>query len=346
MRLTERPEIRRQAKQLGLSTDGDPVRSIRQFCAERVKGIASKFEPTSDLNQFLELVASSLGIGFEEVRSDDELQRLRDHYLSRGELVFHDIHKELDAQTDAVLVWLTHAKPWEPKYVAIIDCRGHKAWRAYFSKWHEVAHVLSTPPQTAFKFHRTLSKKRDPVEQLVDRIAGDYAFYPAIFRPALLALTRTAGRLTFEAIENIRTTVCPGASREATIRGAVPQCQHPELFLIADYAYKKAEERSLMAGQLFPQASAGIEPKLRAVDVTPNDAASRIGLWIPKNMQVPERSIITSVCEGSSQDEAASAREDLGWWRHSKGKLEDMPISVEAVKTGQRVYALMSTARR
>ncbi|PKN62604.1 MAG: hypothetical protein CVU57_23430 [Deltaproteobacteria bacterium HGW-Deltaproteobacteria-15] len=344
MRLSDKPEIRKLAKQLGLTIGGDAVHSIRQFCAEKVKEIASQFGPVSDLNQFLELVASSLGIGFREVHSDEELQRVREHYLSKGELVFHDLHKELDAQTDAVLIWLTNAKPWEPKYVAIIDCRGHKAWRAYFSKWHEVAHVLSAPPQTVFKFHRTLTKKRDPVEQIVDRIAGDYAFYPTIFRPALRSLIRTSGRLTFEAIENLRTTVCPGASKEATVRGAISQCPNPELFLIADYALKKAEEKSLMAGPLLFEPATEIEPKLRAVEVTSNDAASKIGLWIHKNMKVPGRSIITSVFEALSQDEAASASEDLGWWRHSKGQLKDMPITVDAVKTGQRVYALITTA--
>jgi hypothetical protein len=304
MRLSDKPEIRKLAKQLGLTIGGDAVHSIRQFCAEKVKEIASQFGPVSDLNQFLELVASSLGIGFREVHSDEELQRVREHYLSKGELVFHDLHKELD----------------------------------------EVAHVLSAPPQTVFKFHRTLTKKRDPVEQIVDRIAGDYAFYPTIFRPALRSLIRTSGRLTFEAIENLRTTVCPGASKEATVRGAISQCPNPELFLIADYALKKAEEKSLMAGPLLFEPATEIEPKLRAVEVTSNDAASKIGLWIHKNMKVPGRSIITSVFEALSQDEAASASEDLGWWRHSKGQLKDMPITVDAVKTGQRVYALITTA--
>ena len=344
MRLSDALEIKKRAKELGLGRPRDPVKAIRDHCHQEVEKIRTAFGPIRDLNHLLEVVATSLDVRFEEIHTDHELQALSERYLSRRELAFGLIEKELDEPTDAVLIHLRHAEEWERDYVAVIDCRGYKAWRAYFSKWHEIAHRLSDPPQLKLSFRRTPSKKRDPIERLVDRIAGYLAFLPDIFLPALLEQLESSESLTFEIVENLRTTVCYGSSREATIRGAVPQCPHPQLFVIADYGLKKSEERALKSGQsgLFPEEQTGFEPKLRAIEVAGNKAASKAGLWIHPNMEVPEESVITEVYEDPFAEELYSRTENLSWWKHSRGRLNDMPIRVYAVRYGNRAYVLIS----
>jgi len=341
MKLKDRPEIRKLAKELGLGTPRDPLEAVRDYCRQKVDQFIKDFGDVRDLNQLLDIVSSRLGVRFEEVHSDDELRALSSRYLSKGEPIFGNLHTELDDKTDAVLIHLKNAKPWERKYVAVIDCRGHKAWRAYFSKWHEIAHILSSPAQLTFNFRRTPTEKVDPIEQVVDRVAGDHAFYSPVFMPPLAKQLRNMGRLTFEVVDNLRASVCCGASREATIRGAVARCSHPQLFMIADYALKKAEERALRQLGLFPEQKRFV-PKLRPVQVIGNRIASEAGLWIHPNMEVPPASIIAEAYDGVYGYEAVYRRENLGWWTHSRGKLDDMVIWVEALKSGDRVLALIS----
>ena len=73
----------------------------------------------------------------EEVNDDEDLFAVRDVFVAHRELMFAELPKLLDPSTDAVLIRLTRltrAGSW--KYMAIIDCRGPKKARAYFSKWH------------------------------------------------------------------------------------------------------------------------------------------------------------------------------------------------------------------
>ncbi len=137
-------------------------------------------------------------------------------------------------------------------------------------------------------------------------------------------------------------TLCSGASREATVRGAVSRTPSPLLLVIADFGYKKDEERRIHATQtsLFPDSEIPCLPKLRAVEVIPNTHATRAGLWIHPNMEVPEESVITEAYHDPG-GQVCSASENLNWWKHSKGELQAMPIHVEAIKVGNRVFALI-----
>ena len=85
-------------------------------------------------------------------------------------------------------------------------------------------------------------------------------------------------RLSFAAIERVRATICDGASREATLRGAIGQAPFPQLF----------------------------------------------------------------VEDLSNTAETYSRKENLSWWRHSRGQLNNMAIWVEAKKTGDKIFALIS----
>ena len=205
-------------------------------------------------------------------------------------------------------------------------------------------HVLAQPTQLSFKFRKNPSKKEEPEEQIVDRVAGDLAFYSPLFLPELLARVQNEKRLTFAVVEELRTTIYSGASCEATIRGAVSRTPFPQLFVVADYGFKKDEQRVINTTQMdfFPDNEIPFLPKLRAVEVIGNASAQKTGLWIHPNMEVPEESIVAyAYHDPSSTYQIYSATENLNWQKHSRGELETMKIYLEATKVGNRVFALI-----
>ena len=345
MKIEDSPIVIKIAHDLGLKRKHNAEWAIRNYCLQKVRGIISTFGEITQLNQLLEVVRSHLQMNFEEVHDDEDLSMITQKYLDRGELIFGNLHRELDDETDGVLIRLNRAKPWELKFVAVINCRGNKAYRAYFSKWHEVSHLLTTPPtQMTFQFRRTPVFKKDPEEQIVDRVAGDLAFYENIFYPALEREIADDERLTFSAIERLRVTVCDGASREATLRAGIRQVLAPQLLVIAGMGYKKDEERLINSKQigLFPDKTLKIEPKLRALEVLSGQVAIDAGLRIHKNMRVPERSIIFKAYEDfTNSSQTYEEYENLSWWKHSKGCLNAANVIVEAKKSGNKVFALV-----
>ena len=88
-------------------------------------------------------------------------------------------------------------------YLAVINCRGWHKSRRYFSKWHEVIHLLLDGKQLRFAFRKRAAKRKHPEEILVDKIAGELAFHPDLFGPVFQTELEAAGRLTFEVVERV-----------------------------------------------------------------------------------------------------------------------------------------------
>ncbi len=99
--------------------------------------------------------------------------------------------------------------------VAVIDCRGDKAARVYYTKWHEIAHVLTLADETRTCFKRTHSSLNveDLEERMMDMIAARLGFLPAM----TIKFMRAFGDINFEAVDELREQLCPGASRQASL---------------------------------------------------------------------------------------------------------------------------------
>src|ERR1035441_6851450 len=93
----------------------------------------------------------------------------------------------------------------ELPFVSVIDCRGEKRFRSYYTKWHELGHLLILTDQMRLTFRRTHFglEDKDPEEALVDVIAGAFGFLPDIVRPL------AKGQPSFDGIEDIRIHLCP-----------------------------------------------------------------------------------------------------------------------------------------
>ena len=105
--------------------------------------------------------------------------------------------------------------------------------------------------------------------------------------------------------------------------------------------YKSGE---LLAVQHAHATGAYIPKKaLRVKKVKANDVARSKGIHIPKNMRVPNSSVI-SKCYHSGVREATCENEDLSSWSFSDGKaLAPRVVSVSVRHLGTKVVAILQT---
>jgi hypothetical protein len=326
-------QIARLAMDLRLQSSGDPVAAIVAFCNKRVQGFLREFR-SSTLSELLSATAARLETLFVEIHDESDLDRVRQEYVALGEVAFATLREQLKPDVYAITFKRTHPREGDRRFVSVIDCRGEKAWRSYFSKWHELAHLLTLTTQARLIFRRTHTDPdvKDPEEVLMDIIAGDVAFFPELVRP------HVQGEISFEAIASLKEGLCPEASRQASTIGFVKAWPTPCILIEARLALRDGERR------LLPQGSFDFRtpptPVLRAVHVTANAAAERVGALIPRNMRIPAQSVIALVfADGVT---ALEAQEDLAWWESSSGRaLLPRRVTVKARRRWDAAEALV-----
>jgi hypothetical protein len=309
------------------------VSEILRFVKNRVRTVAKKYSTTT-LSELLMASAEDVGTTFREIHSNDDLANLQSKFFNLGEKGFANLQNELDSQGYAITLKRLNPAKWDRPYISVIDCRGDKAYRSYFSKWHELAHLLTLTQQTRLVFRRTHGASLiDAEEKLMDVIAGELGFL-ADFIPS-----QSVRDISFDMIETIRREVSPDASYQAASIGIVKAIPRPCILLQAKLALRKCEELNTVQLRLAIPGHCEPLPSLRAVHVTVNQAARDIGIYLPKNWRVPAESVISAAFKlGGS----ARAQENLNWWRTSSGsKLPYCQVNVEARRIGDSVIALM-----
>jgi hypothetical protein len=180
--------------------------------------------------------------------------------------------------------------------------------------------------------------EHDPIEQMMDEIAGHVGFYEPIFQPAFQQASLDQPHLKFATVETIIKGSFPAASFQSTLFACARRLPTPVVYIEAALAYKKEMKRRLATPSLF-----GDDPppgELRAVKVIPNKAAQQDGFTIPTNMRVPAASVIHRMFDGKPLTDVDS-QEDLSQWE-SRGKtLERRALVVEARKLPGRVIAIV-----
>lgn len=330
-------KIQTLAKDLKLKSSDRPVESILAFCEQRVRRFLKEFSRCSRPSDLLDILAAKLQTRFEVFCSDSELLVIKERYVGAGEKRFATLDQEFPADVFGVTFRRLSRKPWEPEYVSVIDCRGDKLYRANYTKWHELGHLLVLTDQLRISFSRTFCTQdlKDPEESLVDVIAGHFAFWPPLF--AGLA----TGPISFDRIEEVRLAHCPEASKQSAVLGIVKAWRGPCALLEARLALKRDEQR--MAAQMGFGFKQQPQATLRVSNVTVNDAAVEAGLRMPRNWRVPENSVIYRVFHESQDD---SAEEDLSWWETSSGtRLPRMQVKVQARRTLNAVQALITLGK-
>ena len=334
--LNNSPVIWTLARDLGIKKVSNPVENILKICETKIKKILKDFPDCNTLQGLLDVVAAKMSTQFFEIRDDNDLEMIKTRFVNRGEKIFANLDSELKDEVLGITFKLTKREPWEPQFVSVIDCRGSKGSRAYFTKWHEIAHLLVLTDQQRLKFMRTNLKsvKIDPEEAMVDKIAGRFGFYHPFIQKKL-----KKHDLTFEIIEMMRLELCPASSIKAALIGFVKAWPEPCILAYCELAYKE-NEKALLAQQRFDYM-AGPTPALRATEIVINQAALESSFRIFRNMRVPASSVIRTLYDG--YEEFAEAQENLSWWESSAGKkLREIPIVIRSMRYSQGVYALIS----
>lgn len=340
-RLDQEHDVVALARELGLR--GDPVEAVVRFCEEKIGLWAADFDAVESVAALEQLVADHLQLIFEEVCSDDDLDRIIAKYVAQGEYVFATLRDELDPATFGLTIKRKH---WEPvagdKYVAVIDCRGEKAARQFFTRWHEIAHLLVLEKELDAPVRRSA---HDPIERLMDEIAGRVGFYEPLFGP-VFAREHTKRLLELKTVEAIRNAYCDKASFQSTLFACHRRMKSPVVYIEAELKYKADEERQLRSKQRRFFADDPPVAKLRVGLAVPNQAASDEDFRIVPNMRVPEGSIIHTL-HSESAAEQASGTENLESWEFSDGgTLPAREVWVDARKAGNRIIAIVQPVNR
>ena len=329
-----RPDVtwyaRRLAADLGAKASDDPVPFVLKHAEKRVRAAAKKLNART-LPELLDATAQEVSTRFEIIETDDELTRLVATNVARGETGFAPLPKDFE-DSFGVTLRLLKRREWEPERVSVIDCRGTKKYKSYYTKWHELAHLLTLTEQGQLKFRRTHAERQAPDEALMELVAGHFGYWSEILQPHL------TGNLTFETLIRIRSEQCPEASWQSFVHAAIDRWGAPAVYVKAAMGLKRGEERQRNQASMW---SIPVGQKLRLADVVVNDSARSRGAELFPNMRVPEQSILHRIY--ARQHAPGSADECLSMWESSqRGALPSCAVVVEGRRAYEAVEGLIT----
>jgi hypothetical protein len=340
-RLDHAPEIIDLARQLGIQGNS-PVRGILEHCHRRVVAWVAEAGGLADIDAVESLVTSHLQMVFEEIREEEDFDRITEVYArQKKDPVFATMRMRFNDEANPTFGTLIRRRNTGSdsldRYVAVIDCRGEKLARRFFTRWHEIAHRLTTHADGG-DTEPAYRSEHDPIEQMMDEIAGHIGFYEAIFGPTFRQAVEQSGLLKFGTVQRIIETAFSAASFQSTLFACTRRIETPVLYLEATLAHKKEVQRRLATPSLFGDPPPPGE--LRAVMVRPNAVAQDESFIIPRNMRVPADSIIHQIF-GAELLTDGSADENLSQWESQGRSLPSRRVFVEARKVPDRVIAIV-----
>lgn len=304
------------------------------FADEAVEAVLQKVKPIVNAarpeqgESVVAAIANHYGVRFEEVRSPGDVHSVKRRYLNeRGELGFGMIDAELaNPQVDALLFQLTQVPTDHPeKFIAVLNLQDSPA-RGYWNRSHELSHRLAEPPQRLLPFKRHRFEAANPVEKLVDQIAGEIAFYAPIFGPIVSQLAKD-NRLTLPVVKSIQTAFAPTSSLLAVVNAVVKHWPCPAIAIEAAKRGRRGRGNKDVALRVKVQAR--------------NVAARDQDLLIWNNMRVPPSSPLYSAF---SEERLCEDSENLDDWTTSTGRtLSSMSVLTSAIGFNGHAYAVIST---
>lgn len=341
-RWDQAPEIFDLAAELGLG-GAAPVDEILDHCHRSIDGWVAEAGGVSDIDALESLVTQRLQMVIEEIRTEDDFDRITEHYArAKKDPVFATMRMRFDDAENPTFGTLVKrknvAEDSPDRFVAVIDCRGSKLARRFFTRWHEIAHRLTTHADQIGSNEPAYRSEHDPIERMMDEIAGHVGFYGPIFDPAFRQASEGKPHLKFGTVEAIISGAFPAASFQATLFACARRLPTPVVYLEAALDHKKDVKRRLAMPRLFDDDPPPGE--LRAVKVIPNKAAQQERFTIPTNMRVPADSVIHRLFDADPLTDGEGL-EDLSQWESKGRSLECCTVVVEARKVPDRVIAIV-----
>ena len=326
LKLNFASEVSELALALGLRPKGDPAERIIRHCKEQVEDWIAEVGGVRDVRALEKLICRKKGLVIIEIWSDEDLEKNINHYVRKcREIGFAKLTDLNERDAFGCLMERHHMKRGDrDRYVAFVDCRGQKAQKRFFTRWHEIAHALTLVGQLELPVKRSGDH---PIEKLMDAIAGEIAYHEPIVEPLLNAELDASGILTFDGMERIRQAGFPDASFQSTLIACARQAPVPLLLLEAELGYKNCELAHLDRGYV-PKPLA----KLRVVRAVPNGAARKAELFIPEHFQVPKESVIYTHYLETQWTETSigvAGDENLEIWQSQGKRIGNLDIHVE-----------------
>jgi hypothetical protein len=130
------------ARGLGLPAD-DAVNSIKSFCRSRIAKMLKSAASVQTIWDLEKIVCAHLNLVIHEIWNDDELHEFSLRYArDEGDSKVAALDMELEKPNTFGVIYQRNKRneAGEFQYVAFVDCRGGKALRRFFTRWHEIAH--------------------------------------------------------------------------------------------------------------------------------------------------------------------------------------------------------------
>lgn len=340
-RLDQEHDVISLAVKLGVK-GAAPVEGILDHCYRRIDGWVAEKGGVADIEALESLVTQRLQMTFEEIRDDADFGRLTEVYArGKKDPVFASMRMWFDDADNPIFGMLVKLKNVADdalvRFVAIIDCRGNKLARRFFTRWHEIAHRLTTHANEG-ETEPAYRSEHDPIERLMDEIAGHVGFYDPLFQPVYQQATEGVPHLRFATVETVIGTAFPAASFQATLFACTRRLPTPVIYLEAALDHKKEVKRKLATPSLFD-----VDPppgELRVVKVRANDAAFKDKFFIPEKMRVPAASVIHRLFDAEPQTDG-DGEECLSNWESQGRSLGRRAVIVDARKVPDRVIAIV-----
>jgi hypothetical protein len=327
--LAHHAKLKQLARNLHIPDSGDCLRELREHAIASVQQMLKEWS-VETVAELRSLVADKLSVKIELIGEDQDTERLAEKYGQVMGGFRHLLRAEfIKGDTEGLLI--DNPKPGKGgrDYLVIVDARGARKTRAYFTAWHELAHLLLYPrKQAVFEGFRRAptpeAKLKDPVESAVDHIAGLLAFWEPLFKPALL--TAASRGLSLDAIERARTEVAPDASLQSACLAAIRIWKEPVAFLTA---------------AVSPKCD-GTSPSLRVQNIVTNDAAREVGCEVRKQMRIPPASAISKASGDLLGRPFCRVEDQADWEVSGRGSLTELGWRVDAIRRGPLVYGLLT----
>lgn len=253
------PEVYELARCLGIEST-DPAVGIVVHCRQLADRWVSEIggvgpSGIQDIAAFESLITRKLSMVVEEIYAESDFDRITNHYArGKSEYVFAGLRARFDDLENpafGVLIQRNLALADDPdQFVAVVDCRedpsSEKYARRYFTKWHEIAHRMTThrfPTDPAYR------AEDDPIETLVDAVASELGFYEPFLGPELERALANENWLTFEMIQSIIEGVFPEASFQSTLFACMRLLPTPMV-------YMELADEPLRIQKILPNAAA------------------------------------------------------------------------------------------
>jgi len=291
-------EVRGLAAAMGVSAAGGLVAGLLAHCRSRVGRWVVEAGAVGSIDDVERVVCNRLGLVIEEAWTDADLVGICGRYVSQGEPVFGCLWAQFDVGTYAVLIRCRSVVgTGAEQHVAVIDCRGEKRHRRFFSRWHEIAHMMMMPPSVESPVHRS-GGGQSAVERLMDMIAADLGFFEPVFGPVLAAEVKSAGGLSFAGVERVRRVYCPRASYESTLHACVDRLGKAAMILEVGFDGDAGGVGCFPAGV---NRDGGLRNELRVLKSVSNAEARGIGLMVWRNCRVPGNSVLADFFFGAEE---------------------------------------------